>query len=649
MDTSLFDNIYIRWSEKVPQIMRNTIKNDFFLKNDVFLRLFNEEAIVKYWIDLVLTDSTKYDILAWLKAKANTSPIENGPIDFTQNGVKKLYQIKDKKFYAAFQDGKKRYREYYKDELFKYDLPPFFLCVYSKKSNSKYYNPFSRHDRILKPESYFELKKDFENSANIYIDMVKDEEIKNCQIITKEYYLEKTYGFQIKQIMANIIADIPVYNFIYQHDYRKNLIKNALVGFFENQTLNFALPSKYDNLNLASFKKLITFCSSKELIFLNKSMVSQCGSKDTLNSKDIPDSGYILMVLLFANEVLFNHINNINECIKKTRNDYYNDLSESFKVSKEISLKTQGLFYSMIKLLSFSLPGEGHLTYDEKILLTGIKEKVNNKIEVRNESFSREPEFVKKLLARVKNEETGEVCDINDLTFSDEEEPIKITMPSEGEIVLRFYKHYYSTLCKLNKHRFIHSSSKRIMNKTYKSVRILKNKFIIRNLNADSKKLAGTEIRSFKNLVIELMLNCFNMPTIAKYDDEIGRKYVLLPLPTHSKAAENKLGMLKSFYDKLNNNRHILISLRNTVICEEPKEPYWDFRYFWDNILCYILDDLYYNLLSLFNTPNDYKDYISRIYNLEVLDHINKKWFFKGKINYQSIDPKLLKQIVDLQ
>ena len=51
--------------------------------------------------------------------------------------------------------------------------------------------------------------------------MVKDEEIKNCQIITKEYYLEKTYGFQIKQIMANIIADIPVYNFIYQHDYRK--------------------------------------------------------------------------------------------------------------------------------------------------------------------------------------------------------------------------------------------------------------------------------------------------------------------------------------------------------------------------------------------------------------------------------------------
>lgn len=78
--------------------------------------------------------------------------------------------------------------------------------------------------------------------------MIKDEEIKNCQIITKEYYLEKAYGFQIKQIMANIIADIPVYNFIYQHDYRKNLIKNALVGFFENQTLNFALPSKYDNL-----------------------------------------------------------------------------------------------------------------------------------------------------------------------------------------------------------------------------------------------------------------------------------------------------------------------------------------------------------------------------------------------------------------
>lgn len=93
--------------------------------------------------------------------------------------------------------------------------------------------------------------------------MIKDEEIKNCQIITKEYYLEKAYGFQIKQIMANIIADIPVYNFIYQHDYRKNLIKNALVGFFENQTLNFALPSKYDNLILSYFRDIIKWKSIK--------------------------------------------------------------------------------------------------------------------------------------------------------------------------------------------------------------------------------------------------------------------------------------------------------------------------------------------------------------------------------------------------
>ena len=59
MDTSLFDNIYIRWSEKVPQIMRNTIKNDVFFKNDVFLRLFNEEAIVKYWIDLMGTSKNR--------------------------------------------------------------------------------------------------------------------------------------------------------------------------------------------------------------------------------------------------------------------------------------------------------------------------------------------------------------------------------------------------------------------------------------------------------------------------------------------------------------------------------------------------------------------------------------------------------------
>lgn len=647
MDTSLFDNIYTLWSEKVPQIMRNTIKNDFFLKNDVFLRWFNEKTIVKYWVDLILTDSTKYDILAWLKAKANTSPINGGPIDFTEKGIKEIYHINDKRFYTAFRDGKKRHGDYYKDDLFKYDLPPFFLCVYSTNFNSCY-NLFNRHDSVLEPESYFDLRNKLENTANIYINMISDEEIKKCQKITMEYYLENTYGFQLKRMMASGLSYIPIDNFIYQPDYRDTLFKKVLADFFEKEEINFTLPHMYKNLDAGSFKKMITFCSSSEFAFLKKSGISFGEWNEVLNSKDKPDPGYILMVMIFAKEVLLTHIHNINKCINNSYVYVKDDFHKSLDASKEIALKTQCLIDIMIKKFSFSLPGEKELTHDEILLLTDIKKKVKTKIEAANEAFSREPEFKKILHANVLDTETGQQFDIQNLSFSDDEDPITIPMPGENEIVLRFSKHIHSTLCKSHKYHFLHSPAKKIMKKSFKPAHFSKSKLNISYYN-NPMKLAGTEIRSFKNLVIKLINNCFNVSTIAEYSPNAQYNYIVRPLPTQSKTMDNQFEMLKSRYNVMNNKKHILVSLRNARFFTESQYIHFELELFWREAISSCLENLYHDLITSFENPSEYKNYISRIYNTEVLNHVNKNWCYKEDyIDYQRIGTKILKKIIEL-
>lgn len=636
MDNTFFDTTYKNWSEQVPQIIDNIINNDPSSHS------FIDENTIPYFTNLLLDESTKYDILAWLKAKANISPIIGGPIDFTEKCIKEIYHINDKRFYTAFRDGKKRHGDYYKDDLFNYDLPPFFLCVYSTNFNSCY-NPFNRHDSVLEPGSYFDLRNKLENTANIYINMISDEEIKKCQKITMEYYLENTYGFQLKRMMASGLSYIPIDNFIYQPDYRDTLFKKVLADLFEKEEINFTLPLKYKNLDAGSFKKMVTFCSASEFTFLKKSGISFEEWNEVLNSKDKPDPGYILMVMIFAKEVLLTHIHNINKCINNSYVNVNDDFSKSLDASKEIALKTQCLIDIMIKKFSFSLPGEKELTHDEILLLTDIKKKVKTKIEAANEAFSREPEFKKILHANVLDTETGQRFDIQDLSF-----PVTIHMPGESEIVLRFSKHIHSTLCKSHKYHFLHSPAKKIMKNSFKSAHFSKSKLNIRYSN-NPMKLAGTEIRSFKNLVLELINNCFNTPTIAEYSPNARYNYIVRPLPTQSKTMENQFEMLKSRYNVMNNKKHILVSLRNARFFTESQYIHFELELFWREAISSCLENLYHDLITSFENPSEYKNYISRIYNTEVLNHINKNWCYKEEyIDYQRIGTKILKKIIEL-
>ena len=67
MNTSTFDEIYSQWSQELPKTIQNIIN-----KNAIGNLPVNEKDIAA-WASLLSKDSTKYDILMWLKAKANTS------------------------------------------------------------------------------------------------------------------------------------------------------------------------------------------------------------------------------------------------------------------------------------------------------------------------------------------------------------------------------------------------------------------------------------------------------------------------------------------------------------------------------------------------------------------------------------------------
>lgn len=89
MDTSLFDNIYSEWSEEIPDIIQKSIKDIWGEGSHV------DEELVNSWVNLLLQDSTKYDILMWIKAKTNTSFLEKGKIPFTESTIRQLYLVED--------------------------------------------------------------------------------------------------------------------------------------------------------------------------------------------------------------------------------------------------------------------------------------------------------------------------------------------------------------------------------------------------------------------------------------------------------------------------------------------------------------------------------------------------------------------------
>ena len=61
-----------------------------------------------------------------------------------------------------------------------------------------------------------------------------------------------------------------------------------------------------------------------------------------------------------------------------------------------------------------------------------------------------------------------------------------------------------------------------------------------------------------------------------------------------------------------------------------------------------MLYKLYKKLVDKFDGPDNFRNYISGIYNSEVLEHANKNLCFEKHINFSRIDKKTQKRIVEL-
>lgn len=638
MNTSIFDEIYSQWSQELPETIQEIIN-----KNSTGHLPVNEKDIAS-WASLLSKDSTKYDILMWLKAKANTSFVNNGSIPFTEKAAKASYNTEGMKgkngseFLSQFKSGIKRHKKYYNDELFKYVMPPLFMCVYSNNHNTNY-NPFCTNNKnhAVSLKSFFTLKNNLENTAKIYIDMITDVEIKKCQEITMAYYLENTYGFEIKKILAHKLSLIQDCDTIFKPDYFKNVLKKAIPEFFEEKNVQF--PEKYKNLNINTLLKQVKYSSAAEYEFIKESTSNDEYKDIELSSKNAPGPGYLLMVLLFVKSVLSSHMQEINNCLKNANPKIEGELVISLNVSKIITLETQNLINQILNCLTFSTPNNTAITYYEEFFLSEIN-KLNEQPSVKNEAFRNEPEFRKKIIVMSKSLETGVECNIQDMG-------ITIAMPCESGEQIRFLRHFQSAFAKAEIYNLSNSNSKDKMKISNRKAYYIKNGIDIGTGEIVRPKLSGTEVRTCKNLIIKLMKNCFNAPTIAEYNEDPKLSYIVRELPTESKILETTFKDLKTCLSAISSDKCNLISLRNstfdTYSSNIPKDILYFFRYILDDCL----DELYKMLISSFGNPEDYRKFISEIYNSEVLEHIKENLSYNEIIDFSKIDQKLQKDIAN--
>ncbi len=177
MDTTFFDNIYNEWCENIVGIIQDYLYiKGHNVKND----------IIAHWKYLLTKDTTKYDILMWLKASVySNSSLNNAP---TEKTIKSLYGIEDSNILKNFRLGKRDSSKYYIEKLFRFPMPIYFWIVYSTKPE-KGINPFSREDFSISLDNFFDLKSDLSTRADMFINAIPDSEMRDCQKIVKEYYL----------------------------------------------------------------------------------------------------------------------------------------------------------------------------------------------------------------------------------------------------------------------------------------------------------------------------------------------------------------------------------------------------------------------------------------------------------------------------
>lgn len=537
------------------------------------------EEYSKIILDYFSADSVKWDVLMWLKAIEYSSHRGMFVADPTESLYGSVLGLgKDKTRENSFNNAKKRMNEQYEvKRLFQNYIPFFHYPLYGTSAEKE--NPYARMHYEINVAKFLELKDIYVGIVNNTLDNAKDEEKRLCMKIVSEYCLEATYGFAVKAEISNFIAErIDDTMVPFSKNYSALFKEKVIADIITNDSFGFDLPEKYKDLKPSDFKNNFSFLTASERMAIRKAQKRYEVEDDFSDndSRGVPNSGYILMMVLYVKAICERLLSEYLVRIKRLEESQSN-VKSALRQASKITDRLISLIDDKLLKFELSVPGSGAFTRDEIILVSETSD--------CDKEFLR---FYKSIEEYDKNGKPN-YC-LNEML-----------LPLENYILEVFIQRVYIA-------------------------------FDIKERNGDHYNFNYAEIRKFKHMLLELMNNCFNVqkiflrnplfPNIAGeisnlevFDDESGNVYL-----NH-----------KYMFDYYGHSLDIFPVTRKLFLKRIADN---ESSFFLGRMIPFIVADILKGLqISLSNTYQDdeyrvsewdYKEYITRIYNMEVMEHIQE-------------------------
>lgn len=581
-----FEDVYDEWQEKTVKYKINQqsylqyMVERFGNDNTEFIISYDEtqaEEYSKLLLEYFSSDSVKWDALMWLKALLYTWSREMAEPEPTESLYESELGIKLDKY--SFNNAKKRIKEQYQYKLLFQNYVPFFhYTLYGVKAEKE--NPYGRNLFEIKLNRFVELKGKYYGTLKGVFDKTKDEQKALCMKIVNEYCMEATYGFAVKAEIANFIADkIDDTTTLFSKDYSKVFKERTIEDIIKNDSFGAVVPKKFENLKPSYFKNNFTFLTGPERKKVLKALNNCAINEPFVSNEDItgdydckgsPNPGYTLMIILYAKSVCEKLNRELTARIDSKR--FSNPKSESALCQGvNISDELISLIDDILSKFDFSLPGSRDFTDDEIILASGIKVCAD--------------EILKYNKIIEDYEKTGKSNNsLNNLTF-----------PLETYALERFKNH-------------------------------VNNAYGMKERSTGVSKFNNAETRKFKQLLLELVDNCFMIqsfysrnPLFPNMPGEVSN------LMIDDNPSEIIYRKQKSMFRSYARSMDVLSVTRKQFFKRIADDKNGELV---GRIIPAISIDLLSSLVSLLNDECesqkiDYKGYITNIYNVEVFEHID--------------------------
>lgn len=342
MDKKYFDSLYDEWRNTLCQIIREKFIGS------------NEISFAEKVITLFSQDAVKYDILILLKSNEFLYYEPKDRIRMTETTLKEEYGIQDSSAITSFKNGKKRAHQYFRDILFETPMPIFFFNVYSTKPQKKS-NPFCREVKDTDLLDFFELRNTLTNSAKMVTEKMHNEQMRVCQDIITQYYLEMSYGFEQKKIITNLLCELGFRNKLYDPNYINTLKGKILYDILIKQKINYNIPTANKPAKIKDFRSEITYFTSSEFDLLINSIEDKnsqivdtlCEISDYGHRK--PNYGYTLFWIIYAKSLCLQILSDTERSLENVKEISDEQINLSLHCTQQLTQSTLHLLDYLLR------------------------------------------------------------------------------------------------------------------------------------------------------------------------------------------------------------------------------------------------------------------------------------------------------------